>query len=91
MHVSATVFVICNQHQQYLDKHNQWVSGKDGQQLYRARHHDEALNTLIELNARDINLRGRIIETRLDDRGRPDVTVGADDSEQPAATVTDQD
>lgn len=68
-------FVIRNQFQQYLDKHAGWQSGKDAQALYRADYHDQALNTLIEINARDISLRGEIIETDLDDKKRPIVEI----------------
>lgn len=78
-------FVIRNQFQQYLDKHSGWQSGKDAQALYRADYHDQALNTLIEINAKDISLRGEIIETDLDDKKRPIVEVS------PAALALDND
>lgn len=68
-------FVIKNQFEQYLDKHSGWQSGKDPQALYRADYHDQALNTLIETNAKDISLRGEIIETDLDEKNRPVVKV----------------
>ena len=65
------VFVIRNQDQLYLDRHGQWCSGDEPRQLYSSRHHDEALNTLIELNARDISLRGQVIAVPLDDKKQP--------------------
>lgn len=68
-------FVIQNQHLQYLDKQGNWRSGKDSQALFRTAHHDEALNTLIEVNAKDIHLRCRILEVELDDKKRPVITV----------------
>jgi hypothetical protein len=69
------VFVIKNQHNQYLDKHSDWHSGKDANALFRADHHDQALNTLLEVNAKDILLRGKIIEVELDEKKRPIVEV----------------
>jgi hypothetical protein len=68
-------FVIRNQLGQYLDKHSGWQSGKDSNALFRADFHDQALNTLIEVNAKDISLRGKIIEVDLDEKKRPVVEV----------------
>lgn len=70
-----TVFVIRNQFDQYLGKHSDWLSGRAPQQVYRAGHHDEALNTLIEINAKDITLRGNILETGLDEKKNPMLEV----------------
>ncbi len=69
------VFVIRNQFDQYLDKHSGWQSGKDVQALFRSSHPDEALNTLLELNSKDISLRGDIIEVETDEKKRPIVEV----------------
>lgn len=79
-----TVYVIQNQHRQYLDKHGNWYSGKDLRQLYRSRHHDEALNTLIELNARDIELRGQVLNVKTDDKNLPRIEIS------PAALAMDE-
>ncbi len=72
------VFVIKNQHNQYLDKHSDWLSGKDSHVLFRADHHDQALNTLLETNSKDITLRGRIIEVEADEKKNPIVDVSED-------------
>jgi hypothetical protein len=69
------VFVIRNQHEQYLDKKEGWQSGKDSAALYSTAHHDEALNTLLEINSKDIELRGSIIEVAKDEKKRPVVEV----------------
>jgi hypothetical protein len=37
----------------------------------RARHRDEAVNTLFELSSRDVDLRGQVIAAELDARGEP--------------------
>lgn len=70
-----TVFVIRNQLGQYLDKHSGWQSGKDNNALFRVDHRDEALNTLIEINAKDITLRGKILEVPADEKKRPVVEI----------------
>ncbi len=69
------VFVIKNQNNQYLDKHSGWLSGKDAHLLFRVDHHDQALNTLLEINSKDISLRGRIIEVDTDEKKNPVVEV----------------
>lgn len=76
--MSNPVLLIRNQHNQYLDKKNSWHSGKDSASLYQTPHHDEALNTLIEINGKDIDLRGTIIEVELDEKKRPIVDVDMD-------------
>lgn len=70
-----SVFVIKNQLDQYLDKHSVWQSGKDANALFRVDFYDQALNTLIEINAKDISLRGKITEVALDEKKRPIVEV----------------
>ena len=72
------VFVLRNQQQLYLSKQKSWVTGKENQGLWRSEHHDEALNTLIELNAKDIELRGDILDVSLDDKRQPIVEVSDD-------------
>jgi len=69
------VFVIRNQHQQYLGKQQNWLSGADAKLLYQTQYHDEALNTLIEVNAKDIELRGEILEVELNEKKQPVVEV----------------
>lgn len=73
--MSKKVFIIQNHLHQYLGKQSNWLSGKDAQSLYRSDFHDEALNTLIELNAKDISLRGVILEVDIDLKKRPVIDV----------------
>lgn len=70
-----SVFVIKNQHDLYLGKQQNWLSGKEKNAVYRADHHDEALNYLIEMNAKDISVRGEIIQTQLDEKKQPEIEV----------------
>jgi len=79
----AKAFVIRNQDGQYLTKKGEWVSGKEVIGLYHQAHHDQALNQLIEVNAKDIYLRGTILELDLCEKRRPIVLEYGPDPEQP--------
>jgi len=71
----SDVFVITNQLGHFWGKSKQWVDGKDPKPVVRARHQDEAVNTLVELSAKDMELRGQVIEVPLNQRGEPELTV----------------
>ncbi len=79
----AKAFVIRNQDGQYLTKKGEWVSGKDTTKLYHQAHCDQALNQLIEVNAKDIYLRGTTLELDLCEKRRPIVLEYGPDPEQP--------
>ena len=49
----------------------EWLDGTDASQIFNTEHRDIALNQLIELNAKDINLRAQIVECEADKKGRP--------------------
>lgn len=66
-----TVFAIKNQHGLYLNKHQEWVDGRDGQSLFRTAHRDEAINTVFEMSSRDIHVRAEVIACALDEKGNP--------------------
>ena len=67
------VFVIRNQLGHYWGKSKAWVDGSEARAVMRARHEDEAINTLVELNARDFELRGEVVAVPLNERGQPDI------------------
>ncbi|MEE2730126.1 MAG: hypothetical protein VYA55_04850 [Pseudomonadota bacterium] len=67
----AKAYVIRNQLGQYLTRKGEWVSGKDASVLFNQPHYDQALNQLIEINAKDIELRGTVVDVALDDSKRP--------------------
>ena len=79
----AKAFVIRNQDGQYLTKKSEWVSGKEAIGLYHQAHHDQALNQLIEVNAKDLYLRGSLIEWDWCEKRRPIVLEYGPDPEQP--------
>lgn len=64
------VFILQNQHQQYMDKHGEWVDGRESQMIYRTPHKDEAINLKVEHTVRHPDLRLRVISVKLDDKGR---------------------
>jgi len=69
--MSEPVFVIQNQHGYYLTRQNEWNDGHDAAALFKTPYRDIALNTLIELNAKDIELRGNIVSVALNEKGVP--------------------
>jgi len=66
-----TVFILQNQHQQYLEKSLEWDNGADANQLFKTPHKDVALNQLMELNSKDIELRATVISCELNSAGNP--------------------
>ncbi|UTW44535.1 hypothetical protein KFE80_09015 [bacterium SCSIO 12696] len=66
-----TVFILQNQHHQYLGKDGEWLDGCDANALFRSPHYDIALNQLVEANAKDYALRGVVVSCDVDSRGRP--------------------
>jgi hypothetical protein len=65
------VFVIRNQDGHYWGKGKEWVDGSEARAVMRAKHRDEAVNTLVELSSKDYALRGEVIATALSERGEP--------------------
>ena len=70
-----TIHVIRNQYNHYLDRHGEWVDGSHVPALFRTEHRDVAMNELVEVNLRDFNLRGEILECEADKSGYPVVEV----------------
>jgi len=65
------VFVIRNQLGHYWGKKKAWVDGSDPRTVMRGKHRDEAVNTLVELNSKDFELRGDVLAAELSERGEP--------------------
>ncbi|MFT6310698.1 MAG: hypothetical protein ACJAQS_001063 [Porticoccus sp.] len=70
------VYVIRNQDGLYASKQDQWVDGNDKSVVAFVKYRDQAVNTLVELNAKDVELRGDIVAVELNDKKRPQVVVG---------------
>jgi hypothetical protein len=67
------VFVVRNQLGQYWGKKKRWVDGRKPARVMTLKHRDEGLNLLVELSARDVDLRGEVIESTANERGVPQV------------------
>lgn len=67
----TTVFLLINQEHLLLEKSGNWGYGNDLRAIYRTPHHDEAINQKVELTVKNPDLRMRIIEAQLDERGIP--------------------
>jgi hypothetical protein len=65
------VYVIRNQVGHYWGKSKTWVDGTEARAVMRARHEDEAINTLFELSSKDFELRGEVVTAQLSERGEP--------------------
>ena len=64
-------FVVTNQDGHYYSKQKLWTDGRDPARVYCTAHRDEALNTLLEINAKDIELRGQVVAVELNARNLP--------------------
>jgi hypothetical protein len=69
------VFVIRNQLGHFWGKSKAWVSGKETRTIMRAKHEDQAINTLFELSSKDYELRGEVVPVEVSERGEPVVEV----------------
>ena len=73
--MSDAIYVIRNQLGQYWTRAQEWVDGREPQRLLKHKHHDEALNQLVELSAKDIELRGDIVRCETNAKGEAVVAV----------------
>lgn len=65
------VFILQNQHQAFLNKHSEWVDGRDANVLFRTQHKDEAINQMVEVSSRDYTQRVHLLECEVNDRNNP--------------------
>ncbi|MCX2981981.1 hypothetical protein EYC98_14050 [Halieaceae bacterium IMCC14734] len=73
----SETFLVCNQLQQFWGKKKAWVDGSDRKRILCNKHEDEAVNLLVELSSKDIDLRGQVTPAELDDKGLPVVEPSA--------------
>jgi len=67
----SQVFVLQNQDGYFLSKKKEWVDGREAAQLFRSPHQDEALNQMVEINAKDHTQRIIIVDCVLNDKRHP--------------------
>ena len=84
------IFIIKSHDGSLLGKDLSWLDGANANLLCSALHRDIALNQLIELNAKNINLRAQIIQCDADKKGRPVLLADATVMASNAVVNTDQ-
>ncbi|WKD49637.1 hypothetical protein [Microbulbifer spongiae] len=65
------VYVLSNQHQQFLSKSGEWLDGREPSRLFRSEHKDIAINQMFEANTRDVSLRIELLQCDLNNKGQP--------------------
>lgn len=65
------VFVVQSAEGHYFSKHGQWLSGKEASQIYFGKYKDEALNQLIDITIKNVDVRAKVVETQLNARNYP--------------------
>lgn len=71
----TTIYVIRNQNGHYLGRNGEWVDGSHPPAMFRTPHRDVALNELVEVNLRDLALRGELLSCEVEEGGYPIVEV----------------
>jgi len=87
------VYVVRNQLGQYRGKKKRWVDGTEPKKVMLCRHEDEGVNLLVELSAKDIDLRGEVVAVPTDRKGVPRVEPSEypiAEAEEPAPAETPQ-
>lgn len=54
----------------YLGEDLDWTAKDENNPLYHSEYQDIALNQLVELNAKDINLRAKVISCEINAKGK---------------------
>ncbi|MBB5211628.1 hypothetical protein [Microbulbifer hydrolyticus] len=71
------VYVLTNQHQQFLSKSNEWIDGRENTKLFRTEYKDVAINQMFEANTRNVSLRIELLECALDTKKHPQIPADA--------------
>ncbi len=71
----SKIYVVQSSDGHYYSKHQEWLTGKDANQIYFGKYKDEALNQLIDITLSDVNIRAKVVETILNERGLPVMEV----------------
>lgn len=69
----SIVYLLQNQHSQYLGKSGEWIEGDAGLALYRSAFKDEAINQKVEFSVKSADLRISIVEASLGKNGKPEL------------------
>jgi hypothetical protein len=66
----SEVFVLRNQHGEFLNKQREWLACGDSKTLFRSTQRDELINEKVELTVKSPELRIKIVEAVQEDNGR---------------------
>ncbi len=81
------IYILQTQDQRTLNRDLEWSSEAERTIVFCTPYRDIALNQLIELNAKDIDMRASIVECEADAKGRPLLTADLQASnESPASS-----
>lgn len=80
----SKVFVVQSDQGHYFSKHGDWLSGKDASQIFFKKYKDEALNQLIDITIKDVDVRARVIEVALSEKNHPILEIIATSDLYPA-------
>lgn len=64
------VFVLRNQHDEFLNKSHEWIAAGDSKTLYRSAHRDEVINEKVELTVKRPDLRIKVVAGEQQSNGR---------------------
>ena len=76
------LFMLQRQDAGFLSKDLDWTCDVTSNDIFYSPHRDIALNQLVELNAKQIDLRVNIIECEADAKGRPVMQLEAENVSQ---------
>ena len=82
------IYILQRHDQAILDKSLQWSNNPPAADILFTQHKDVALNQLIELNTKNIDLRANIIECTADANGNPTLLLEAHNNGQEASNHT---
>jgi hypothetical protein len=69
------VYVIQNQHSQFLSRQKEWLEKTEIQALFKTPHRDLAVNEWVELTAREPEARARVVSVETSSKGLPLVSA----------------
>ncbi len=81
------IYILQKHDKTTLNSDLEWISDIKPSDVFYTRHRDIALNQLIELNAKNIDLRADIVECDADSKGRPVLLLEAENTQQVAIGV----
>lgn len=67
------VFILQNQDNLFLNRHSEWVEGREAASLFKTPHKDEAVNQVFEVSSKDYTQRVQILGCKVNDKNIPQI------------------